>query len=295
MTTKNTIFRKDTSYLKRAIIIGILDVLCICLSYSLALWLKYDFRFSAIPDPFKDTLIAILPVWCGLSILVFAAFGLYNSVWSFAGTDELFRVMGAYIVLTLAEVFMFAVLKVEMPLSFYAVGLLLSFVCTVALRFSYRLLRQIRIRFGPHGGKQRERVMIIGGGEAGRALITEFQSSAYIHSQVCCVIDDNPAKLHKRLCGVPIVGSRDQIPEAVDKYAVDRIIYAIPTSSAQTMKEIMAICSQTGRPVQVLPGIYQLVNGEISVSKLRKVDVQDLLGRDPIKVDLGEILEYIYG
>ena len=292
--TNHKKIRKDTSYRKRATIIGILDVLCICLSYCAALWLKYDFRFSAIPEPFKDTLIHILLPWCGLNIVVFAFFGLYNSVWSFASTDELFRIIGAYFVLGLSEIFMFTVLDINMPLSFYIVGLMLSFGCTVALRFAYRLLRQLRVQFGSIS-KQRESVMIIGGGEAGKALITEFQSSAYIHSHAACVIDDNPAKLHKRLCGVPIVGGRDEIPEAVTKYAIDRIIYAIPSSSAQTRKEILDICSRTGCPVQVLPGTYQLVNGEISVSKLRKVDVQDLLGREPIKVELGEILEYISG
>ena len=292
--TKLPLFRRDKSYLKRALIIGILDLLCICLSYCAALWLKYDFRFSTIPDLYKNTILDILPPWCVVSILVFAVFGLYNSVWSFASTDELFRIFGAYGVLGVAEVIMFTALHIEMPLSFYVVGLLLSFICTVCLRFSYRMLRQVRIQFTQSlSGKQRENVMIIGAGEAGKALLNEFQSSAYIHSHVCCLIDDNPAKLHKRLSGVPIVGDRHSIPEMAEKYAVDRIIYAIPTSSARTKKEILDICSVTGRPVQVLPGIYQLVNGEISVSKLRKVDVQDLLGREPIKVELGEILEFI--
>ena len=286
----------NSNYIKRAVTIGILDVLCICLAYAAALWLKYDFHFSAIPKEFKDLLLMFLPGWCGVCIVVFAVFGLYNSIWSFVSIDELFRIIGSYIVLVLAEVFTCTVLGVKMPLSFYVVGLMFSFGLTVAIRFSYRLVRQLRIQMGHYGHRvKRENVMIVGAGEAGKALVTEFQTSAYLHSQVACVIDDNPVKLHKRLCGVPIVGSRDDIPEAVKKYAVDRIIYAIPTSSAQTRKEILDICSRTGCPVQVLPGIYQLVNGEISVSKLRKVDVQDLLGRDPIKVKLDEILDYISG
>ncbi len=294
MTNQTKPFRKGPSYIKRAILIAFLDVLCICLSFSLALWLKYDFHFSAIPDDYKNTLLAMLPCWCILSLALFSTFGLYNSVWSFAGADELFRIFGVYILLGLGEIACYAVLNVDMPLSFYVVGLLLSFCSTVFLRFSYRLLRQMRLQLSG-SSKQRENVMIIGGGESARVLILEFQSSAYIHSHVCCVIDDNPTKLHKRLCGVSIVGDRTKIPEMVDKYAIDRIIYAIPSSSAQTRKEILDICSTTGRPVQVLPGIYQLVNGEISVSKLREVDVQDLLGREPIQVELGEILEYISG
>ena len=284
-----------SSYRKRTIIIGTLDILCLCLAYAAALWLKYDFHFSAIPNQFKEALLMFLPGWCAVSIGVFALFGLYNSIWVFVSIDELLRIIGAYAVLGLLEIAAFFFLDVKMPLSFYIMGLIFSFGLTASLRFSYRLLRQLRTLLGHHGGRHQENVMIIGAGDAGKALVTEFQTSAYLNSHIVCVIDDNPAKLHKRLCGVPIVGDRTAIPEAVKKYSVDRIIYAIPTSSAQTRKEILDICSRTGCPVQVLPGIYQLVNGEISVSKLRKVDVQDLLGRDPIKVKLDEILEFISG
>ena len=285
-----------SSYRKRAIIIGTLDVICLCLAYAAALWLKYDFHFTAIPDVFKETLLMFLPGWCAVSIGVFALFGLYNSIWVFVSVDELFRIIGAYVVLAALEAACVLLLKVKMPLSFFVAGLILSFGLTVMLRFSYRMMRQLRNRMGHYKGhKPHENVMIIGAGEAGKALLTEFQTSAYLNSQIVCVIDDNPVKLHKRLCGVPIVGDRNAIPEAAQKYHVDRIIYAIPTSSAQTRKEILDICSRTGCSVQVLPGIYQLVNGDISVSKLRKVDVQDLLGRDPIKVKLDEILEFISG
>ena len=295
MTKQNRI-RRDPSYRKRAIAIGVLDVICINLAYALALWLKYDFHLSAIPEPYVDTMLHTMPGVCLAYLVIFGLFGLYNSIWSFVSVDELLRILGAYVVIAVTEAVMFRTFGMQMPLSYYVLGLLFSFICTVSIRFSYRLLRQIRLQFSlMSGNKRRENVMIIGAGEAGKALATEFQTSSYIHSHICCIIDDNPVKLHKRLCGVPIVGGRDQIPEAVSKYAIDRIIYAIPASTAQTKKEILDICSTTGCPVQVLPGMYQLVNGEVSVSKLRKVDVQDLLGRDPIQVKLDEILEFISG
>ena len=123
-------------------------------------------------------------------------------------------------------------------------------------------------------------VMLIGAGDAGRALANEFVNSDYIRDRIVCVIDDNPNKRHKRLCGVPIVGGRQEIPHMVQQYKVSKIIYAIPSSSAATRKEILDICSTTGCEVQILPGIYQMVNGDVSISKLRKVDPQDLLGRD---------------
>ena len=285
------------SYLKRAFIIGVLDVLCIFLSYAAALWFKYDFRISQIPEPYMDTFLASILPWSAVSIVTFALFGLYNSVWSFVSVDELVRIICAYTALAVLTFFGVVIFSVSMPLSYLVLGLIFSFISTVVLRFSYRFLRRFRTQISRFSQAAiQENIMLIGAGESGKTLLNELQNSEHIHnSHVVCVIDDNPFKHHKRLCGVPIVGGRDAIVEAVQKYNIDRIIFAIPTSSAQTRKEILAICASTGCPVQVLPGIYQLVNGEVSVSKLRRVDVQDLLGRDPINVRLDEILNYISG
>ena len=137
--------------------------------------------------------------------------------------------------------------------------------------------------------------MLIGAGDAGRALAMEFLSSDYVKDHLSCVIDDNPVKLNKRLCGVPIVGNRYDIPAMAKQYKISKIIFAIPSCPAKTRKEILDICTTTGCEVQMLPGIYQMVNGEVSVRKLRQVDPQDLLGRDPIQVNLEEIFGYIHG
>ena len=293
---KQPVMPNKSVYLKRVATIAILDVICICLAYVFALWVRYDFVFSSIPSQYRSNMVQTLPIWCVFSLAVFSAFKLYNSIWIFVSADELFRIVGAYCVLALCSFVQSWVFRIEMPLSYYPIGLFLSFCLTVAIRFSYRLMRQVRqnlARFSRNSGL--ENVMIIGAGEAGRALLTEFQNSAFLASRVVCMIDDNPVKFHKQLSGVPIVGGRDAIMDAVKQYQVSRIIYAIPSSSAQTRKEILGICSKTGCQVQALPGIYQLVNGEVSVSKLRKVDVQDLLGREPIRVRLDEILDYICG
>ena len=138
-------------------------------------------------------------------------------------------------------------------------------------------------------------VMLIGAGDAGRALAVEFTNSDHIQDHLSCVIDDNPVKWNKQLCGVPIVGGRQDILTAVKKYKISKIIFAIPNCTAKSRKEILDICATTGCEVQMLPGIFQMVNGEVSVSKLRKVDPQDLLGREPIKVNLDEIVGYISG
>ena len=276
--------------------IATMDILATMASYFFGLWFRYDFVFAEIREAhLQGYLSAILP-WCGVTVIVFLCFRLYSSIWAFVGTSEVFRILGAYIVLAVVGVSVFHFDGFLMPRSSMVVGFMLSFMCTVGIRFSYRLLRtaQRKLSQATHANGLRN-VMLIGAGDAGRALAMEFINSNYIRDHLCCVIDDNPVKRNKHLCGVPIVGGRDAIPEAVKQYNISKIIFAIPSASAATRKAILDICTTTGCEVQMLPGIYQMVNGEVSVSKLRKVDPQDLLGRDPIKVNLDEIMDYVSG
>ena len=282
---------------KRRIIIGVMDVISILGSFFLALWLRYDFRFDMIPTEYLDFYLRTVFWWCGLCVSVFSLFNLYNSIWFFVSVDELFRIMGSYLVLTaIGAIYAFGIAPVgAIPRSYYVLGMVFSFLCTVTIRFSYRLVRIVKGYLTQERNGKRERVMIIGAGEAGRSLVSEFITSTYIKSQVACVIDDNPIKRGKRLLGVPIVGNREDIPDAVTRYKVQRIIFAIPSATPAERKAILDICSTTGCPVQVLPGIYQLISGEVGVSKLRQVDAQDLLGRDPIQVNLEEIFRFVSG
>jgi len=281
--------------LQRMILLLVMDVLCVFGSFFAGLWVLNDFHFSSA-SVYLHRCLTFTCWWSVLTIGVFMLCSLYNSIWSFASVDELLHILAAYGILAVIGAAYLLIGGRELPTSFYVIGGVFSLICTVAIRFSYRLLRSAKnyfVHFG--GGADRENVMIIGAGEAGRALAMEFETSAYVKSRVVCVIDDNASKHGKRLCGVPIVGGRESIPDAVKEYKVHRIIFAIPTCSASTKKAILDICATTGCKVQVLPGIYQLVNEEVSVSKLRKVDPQDLLGRDPIKVNMDEIFEFISG
>ena len=280
----------------RAVMVAVLDVLATVACYFFGLWFRYDFVFQDISSAhLEGYLQAILP-WCVITVCVFLVFRLYNSIWAFVSTSEVFRIVGAYAVLAVLGVSIFHFDGAFMPRSSLVVGFVFSFLCTVGIRFSYRLLRTAQMQFAhiAHAGELK-RVMLIGAGDAGRALANEFMSSAFIRENLVCVIDDNPVKHGKQLCGVPIVGGRDKIPEAVRQYRVRKIICAIPSASAASRKQILDICATTGCEVQTLPGIYQMVNGEVSVSKLRQVDPQDLLGRDPIRVDLEQIVGYVSG
>ncbi len=282
--------------ISKILLVMILDVISIMVCVFFGLWFRAEFSFENIQSNHMETFISLIGPWCGISIVVFCIFRLYSCIWAFVSTSEVFRVIGAYGVLSVIGLALFHFDGVLMPRSSLVIGFLFSFCSTMGIRFSYRMwiTLQKKIVHAAHSDRMRN-VMLIGAGDAGRALAQEFGNSDYIRDHLACVIDDNPAKLNKRLCGVPIVGNREDIPAAVRKYNIHKIIFAMPSCPAAARKEILDICSTTGCEVQMLPGIYQMVNGDVSVSKLRKVDPQDLLGREPIKVNLEEIFDYISG
>ena len=280
----------------KVVLIIILDIIATAGSFFFGLWFRAEFMFSEIAvRHLEGYLSAILP-WCAITVLVFALFKLYSSIWVYVSASEVFRIIGAYAVLAVVGVVLFRFDGTLIPRSSMVVGFLLSFMCTVGIRFSYRMVRMAmqKLNHMAHMGGIK-RVMLIGAGEAGRTLIMEYINSKFIHDDVVCVIDDNSAKIHRRLCGVPIVGGRQEIPKAAKRYRIDKIVFAIPSASALTRKEILDICSTTGCEVHMLPGIYQMLNGEVSVSKLRRVDPQDLLGRDPVNVNVDELADFISG
>ena len=286
----------NKTVLTKVLLIMALDVIATTVSFFLGLWFRYDFSFQEIRAVHLSGFLSAIGPWCAITVLVFACFRLYSSIWAYVSTSEVFRIIGAYLVLAAVGVGLFHFDGSLMPRASMVVGFLISFLCTVAIRFSYRLLRtaQKQISHMTHAAGVKN-VMLIGAGDAGRALAMEFSNSDFVKDHLSCVIDDNPVKRNKRLCGAPIVGGRCDIPEMVRQYKISKIIFAIPSCPAKTRKEILDICSTTGCEVQLLPGIYQMVNGDVSVSKLRRVDPQDLLGRDPIRVNLEEIFAFIHG
>ena len=280
----------------RAVILVFVDVLSISASYFAALLLRFDFIYSNIPAEYLEGYIRSLPYWLIVTVVTFYILRLYHSVWSFAGVSELIRMVAAYLILIPLYVGGGLVMDITMPRSFYFIGYILSFCLTTGVRFSYRLIRAYleRIRQGTEK-VQKENVMIIGAGSAGQILIREFLNSHWLNIKVCCAVDDNPYKKGKLINGVTIEGDRYDIPALVEKHHIDRIIFAIPTASVQERKEILNICKECGCKLQTIPGIYQLVNEEVSVSKLRDVEITDLLGREQLQVNNDEILKMISG
>lgn len=286
--------KKGLQWVHKAMLLAFVDILSVAVSYFVALMLRFDFMFSHIPKSYIEGYIWSMPFWIIATIVVFYACRLYHSVWHLASVAELQMIITANIVLVPVYVLGMLVMSLRMPRSYYFMGYVLCFCMTTAVRFSYRMLRLYTSRT-IHGDASwaEERVMIIGAGRAGQTLIKEFFNSDKVRIKVCCIIDDNPNKKGKMLEGVPIVGNRYDILEMVEKYRIDRIIYAIPATTGQNRKDILNICKETSCRLQTVPGVYQLVNGEVSLSMLREVEITDLLGRAQVKVNNDEIFHAI--
>ncbi|MBO4697334.1 MAG: polysaccharide biosynthesis protein [Lachnospiraceae bacterium] len=284
--------------ISRSLFVFAFDILIVWLAFFVALWARFDFSIDLIPKVYLETYVFIIPIWCVLTVAVFGLFRLYRSVWTYVSIDEACTMMIAYLVLIVCFIVTKFALDVHMPRSFYAIGIVLAFGMHLGLRFSYRLLRFLlrgaRRRNSERAGET-ENVMVIGGGAAGSIIIRELKNDSHQNKRPVCIIDDNPNKIGKYLYGIPIVGDRNSIVERVAEYNVGTIIFAIPTASAADRKNILNICKDTGAKLRTLPGMYQLANGEVSVSRLKDVELTDLLGREPITIDNNEVFQMITG
>ncbi|MBO4748264.1 MAG: polysaccharide biosynthesis protein [Clostridiales bacterium] len=295
---EKTKMKVDMQWVTHSIVVIIADILVVVFSFFAALWLRFDMHFQNIPKEYFTTYLKIIPLWSAITIAVFLAFKLYHSIWSYVSIDETFTMIKAYAVITLCYILSKFLLKIDMPRSFYFFGVFIAFVLHVMVRFSYRLLRYIRSQYSKSNEYRAgniENVMIIGGGSAGSVLIRELKSDTHQHQRPVCIIDDNPAKIGRELYGIPIVGGRDSIIEMAAEYDIGSIIFAMPTASPRDRKNILSICKETGAKVRVLPGVYQLANGEVSVSRLKDVELTDLLGRDPIEINNDEVFKMLTG
>ncbi len=281
---------RGVPWVHQAILVAFLDALFVVISYGVALILRFDFSFSSIPEAYRSGYLWSMPFWISATIVVFYAFRLYHSIWRLASISELQMSVAAYIVLLPVYGLGVLFMQLRMPKAYYFMGYIISFCMTTALRFSYRMFQTYFGNREGVGEEEQNRIMVIGGGAAGQTLIRELINSRRLHTKVCCVIDDNPNKIGRVLEGIPIVGDRNDILTMVDRYKINHIIYAIPATTGKNQKEILNICKETRCRLQTVPGVYQLVNGEVSVSKLR-----DLLGRAQVKVNNDEIFRAIRG
>ncbi len=272
------------------------DAIAIGFSYFFGLWLRFDFEFSRIPSTYLYSYARFLPFSIVLSLVLFCLLRMYRGIWRFVGFRELPYYLAGSAAASALHIALITLFVRRMPMSYYIVGSVMQLILVVGIRFSYRFLVEVlRGGRGSSGGPEGQRVMIVGAGNAGRTVIRELQQSDKLAAVPCCVIDDDRDKWNRYIEGVPVVGGRDAIPASAGEYGIGQIYFCIPTAKAKEKKEILDICKETGCELKSLPGIYQLANEEVSVSQLKSVELEDLLGRDPIRVDLEEIFRTIQG
>ena len=277
-----------------SLLLLIYDIITINIAYFVALWLRFDCQFTEIPKHYLEPAVEIVPCYTVVTVTAIALLRLYRSVWRYASVPELLRVFWASVVGAATQIAGTLIFLRRMPISYYIIGWLLMFSGLAVSRFGYRAARLVyrENRKKNHKGKN---IMIIGAGEAGKELLDELLRSNRLNVEPKCFIDDDVNKHGRFISDVPIVGGRNEIMAAAQKYEIDQIILAIPTLGTKARRDILTICKETGCELLSVPGMYQLVNGEVAVSNLKKVSVEDLLGRDPIKVNMNEILGYVKG
>ena len=298
MDNNKTKTAKGSQWILRALVVAILDIVLIAASFFGALLIRFDLKYSEIDPQFIDSYLKIIPFCIIGAIALFVLFKLYNSIWRFASISELERMTKAWLIFTIVAAIIVIVDEHfngirRLPVSVWIMGVVFGYISTTAIRFGYRFLRfmtKVNTR-----GKNGANVMIIGAGACGKDVIHEIVMSQHLNAKVCCAIDDNPNKKGRELDGVPIVGNRYDIPKMVGKYQIDEIIFAIPDARGVDRKDILDICSSTGCKVRVIPGIYQMIEGSVTVNSLRSVQIEDLLGRDPVKANMKSIRTYITG
>ncbi len=274
----------------------IYDIISIVLASYVAILWRYDFHLDEIPKHFMQPIERFLLINILLTLVIFYVMRLYSSLWAFAGETELQNIVVACVLSMLAGAVGLQFFKVTtraVPRSYYPAYMAVLVVCIFASRFSYRFFRGLKHK--QQNKKNMITVMVIGAGEAANLIIKEIVNSNFSTMVIKCIIDDDKGKWGKYIQGIKVAGGRDKIVECADIYDVDEIIVAMPSAPRTEIREILEICKDTNCKLRSLPGMYQLVNGEVNVSKLRDVEVEDLLGRDPVSVDMDSILGYVQG
>lgn len=291
--------RKNTPHVferlhMKSLLIMLYDIAAVTIAYFFALWFRFDCRFSEIPEHFLTAWLKFAPIYAVISVVVFWLFHLYQSIWKYASIAEAKRIISASGILAIVHTTMITLLFCRMPISYYIIGVAIQFILIASARFAYRF---ISLEWSKNAKLSQaampNKVMLIGAGEAGQMILRDMQDSPHVKEQVCCVIDDDKEKQGCYLYGVPIVGGREDILLNVEKYKIEKIYLTMPGATADQRRDILNICKETNCQLKSLPGIAEIVSGVVSANAMRDVSAEDLLGREPVKVNMDEIYHFI--
>lgn len=281
-------------WFRRAFLI-LYDIAAMALAGLLALLTRFEFRFYAIEVKYLDDMWKFMPLNMILTLLIFYLFRMYHSLWAYAGITEVQNIVSACVMSSIIHMLEILLFGGHMPRTYYPLYGVYLLLLILVSRFLYRILRIKRNQWRAKRDGNMQNVMIIGAGEAGNTLIKEITNSRFLTTTVKCVIDDDPDKIGSFIHGIKVVGDRNYITEAAGIYDIDQIIIALPSVPRKIIKEIILICKETDCTIKTLPGIYQMVNGDVTINQVRDVDVEDLLGREPVEVDIDSIIGYVTG
>lgn len=273
------------------LLLMVYDFAAVIVSFGIALWLRFDCKVTSVEPQYLTTYTKTIIIYALFCLVVFWFLRLYKSIWRFASYSELLRVILATVVTGVIYTGSLLVFNLHMPISYYVIGITVQFIATLGIRFFYRFVLLLRGR--TNNEVQKKNVMIIGAGSAGQMLFRDIKHAKETNETVACFIDDNPNKWDRYIDDVPVFGSRDHIREAVDKFNIEKIYVAVPSANPQDKRDILRVCNETSCELMNLPGMYQLYTDQVSVSKMKKVQIEDLLGRDPIKPNMDEVFAYV--
>ena len=273
------------------LLLMVYDFAAVIVSFGIALWLRFDCKVTSVEPQYLTTYTKTIIIYALFCLFVFWFLRLYKSIWRFASYSELLRVILATVVTGVIYTGSLLIFNLHMPVSYYVIGITVQFIATLGIRFFYRFVLLLRGR--TNNEVQKKNVMIIGAGSAGQMLFRDIKHAKETNETVACFIDDNPNKWDRYIDDVPVFGSRDHILEAVDKFNIEKIYVAVPSANPQDKRDILRVCNETSCELMNLPGMYQLYTGQVSVSKMKKVQIEDLLGRDPIKPNMDEVFAYV--
>lgn len=273
------------------LLLMVYDFIAVIVSFGIALWLRFDCKVTSVEPQYFTTYTKTIIIYALFCLVVFWLLRLYKSIWRFASYSELMRVILATVVTGVIYTGSLLIFNLHMPVSYYVIGITVQFIATLGIRFFYRFVLLLRGR--TNNEVQKKNVMIVGAGSAGQMLFRDIKHSIETNETVACFIDDNPNKWDRYIDDVPVFGSRDHILEAVDKFKIEKIYVAVPSANPQDKRDILRVCNETSCELMNLPGMYQLYTGQVSVSKMKKVQIEDLLGRDPIKPNMDEVFAYV--
>ncbi len=277
-----------------AVLLVLYDLTTVVGAYFFALWLRFDCHFTEIPSEYLLAWLRFSPYYAMISILIFRSAHLYRSIWRFASFIELERVAVSTVVLGVIHAVGVTVFFERMPMTYYIVGIAMQFLLTISVRFAYRfVLLERGKRTRALQKAMASRVMLIGAGSAGQLILRDLHGACEINERVCCIIDDNSNNWGRFIDGVPIVGGRDDILLNIQKYRIEKIFLTIPSATAEQRRDILDICKETNCELKIMPDVYAFVAGNITAKSMQDVAVEDLLGREPVTVNMEEIYRFI--